>query len=368
MSFRKARLFKLFSESYQKFQPEAHGLRPDFILTNFAKLKGCGCKLDHKSLLSLINELDNKIMLDSPDCSFDRVTDDLAIVSTLDFFYPLVDDPYFQGKIAAANVLSDLYAAGVTEVRNSLMILGISIQMTKEEQKISTSMILKGYAEKVEEAGAHVAGGQTVYNEWPTMGGAAIGVVRGTDPFIPRKAQPGDQLVLTKPLGAQIVVNVNQWRKNNDDRWLELQKITTEDTVERAYSMAVEQMATLNRTAAEIMLECNATSSTDVTGFGILGHAENIAEVQNSKVDFVIESLPVYKGMIELDNIVRDFNLIRGRTPETSGGLLISLPAGEVETFISRMRESGHEVWRVGEVVEGNNSARMSESLDIVHV
>ena len=98
-------------------------------------------------------------MLDSPDCSFDRLTKDIAIVSTTDFFYPLVDDPYQQGRIGAANVLSDLFACGVLEVRNSLMILGVSKQMTKEEQEIVTPMMIRGYADAVEEAGALVTGG-----------------------------------------------------------------------------------------------------------------------------------------------------------------------------------------------------------------
>lgn len=89
--------------------------------------------MGHQALLSLLEGLDNPVMLDSPDCAFDRITPDLATVSSTDFFYPLVDDPYEQGRIGVANVLSDLYAAGVTEVRSVLMILGVSTQMTDEE-------------------------------------------------------------------------------------------------------------------------------------------------------------------------------------------------------------------------------------------
>ena len=172
--------------------------------------------------------------------------------------------------------------------------------MTKEEQEIVTPMMIRGYADAVEEAGALVTGGQTVYNEWPMIGGTAIGVSRGENPYTPRNAQPGDILVVTKPLGSQIVVNVNQYMKNNDEKWNILskeKKLISEEKMNDVYLEAVGNLGRLNKNAAELMLANEVTSSTDVTGFGILGHAQNLAEIQFENVDFVIDFLPTYKNM-----------------------------------------------------------------------
>jgi len=327
--------------------------------------------VSQESLLKFLDGLGNKVMLDSPDCSFDWLSKDLALVSTTDFFYPLVDDPFQQGRIGAANVLSDLFAAGVTEIRNSLMILGVSTKMSKDEQQLVTSQMIAGYAQAVEDTGAKVTGGQTVFNEWPIIGGTAIGVVRGENPYTPRNAKAGDILVLTKPLGSQIIVNVNQYLKNKDEKYNVLfkeKKLVSESTFLDTYLRGVETMGRLNKTAAELMLALRATSSTDVTGFGILGHAENLVTIQRENVDYVIDFLPVYKGMPQCDNIVRDFNVIKGRTPETSGGLLISLPPETVPAFIKGMIKSNEEAWIVGRVVEGTRKARLSENVEIMEV
>lgn len=315
--------------------------------------------------------LDNKIMLDSPDCSFDRITKDLALVSTTDFFYPLVDSPYEQGRIGAANVLSDLYAAGVQEIRNGLMILGVSTRMTKEEQNISTTMMIQGFADAFKEAGSTVTGGQTVFNDVPIIGGTAIGLVRGENPYTPRNAKPGDVLVLTKPLASQILVNVNQYLKNRDEKWKTLsedKKLITEEEVLEVYLDGVANMGRLNKNASKTMAKYGATSSTDVTGFGILGHAKNIAEIQIENVDYVIDCLPCYRGMAKLDNIVRNFNIKSGFTPETSGGLLISLPKENVVSFMKDMKKFGEETWIVGSVVEGHRDARLGEKVEILDV
>ena len=310
-------------------------------------------------------------MLDSPDCSFDRLTKDISLVTTIDYFYPLVDDPYEQGRIGAANVLSDLYAAGVHEVRSGLMVLSVSTKMTPEEQDIVTKMTIRGFSDAFRDARAEVTGGQTVYNEAPIIGGTAIGVARGEDHYTPRNAQPGDILVLTKPLGSQIVVNVNQYLKNRDEKWKKLSEeknLISEDEVLETYLRSVEIMGRLNRNASLKMLKCGATSSTDVTGFGILGHAQNLASIQRENVDFVIDCLPCYAGMAKLDNIVRDFNIKDGYTPETSGGLLVSLPPLGVGRFLKEVGDLGEEAWIVGRVVEGERKARLNPDVEILDV
>ena len=309
-------------------------------------------------------------MLDSPDCSFDRISDELALVSTIDFFYPLVDDPFEQGRIGAANVLSDLFAAGIDEVRNGLMVLAVSSQMKKHEQKIVTKMIIKGFQEAFKEAGAKITGGQTIFNDAPIIGGVALGVVRGLNPYTPKNAKAGDVLVLTKPLGAQMVVNVNQWMRNNDAKWDKLiqNDLIDSETFLETYLSSVEYMGRLNKNASRIMKKHGVSSSTDVTGFGILGHAGNLAAIQNDEVDFVIDTLPTYKGMVKIDGVSRDFKFKTGYAPETSGGLLLSLPGEKVEGFIKEMQSIDENAWVVGRVTEGLRNARLVEEPTILEV
>lgn len=320
--------------------------------------------------MNVLDSLGNPVMVESPDCAFDQVSKGLSIVSTIDFFYPLVDDPYNQGQIGAANVLSDLYSCGVSEIRTVLMIISASTQMKKEEQLIVTRLMMKGFGDKVREAGATVAGGQSVLNEFPMIGGAAIGIARGENPYVPKHAKPGDVLVLTKPLGSQILVNVNQYYMNKDDKWKTLteKKLITEEQIEDLYLKGVPELARLNKTASRMMLKHGCTSSTDVTGFGILGHSQNLAEVQNEKVDFVLETLPSYSILHGLDKVVRNFRFKEGLAAETSGGLLISFPPDRVDEFIKDMEAEGEACWKVGHVSKGSGKAVLKENIKVQEV
>lgn len=321
--------------------------------------------------MNALDSLGNPVMVDSPDCAYDQISKDMTIVSTIDFFYPLVDDPYSQGQIGAANVLSDLYSCGVTEILSVLMILSASTQMKKDEQMIVTKLMMKGFADKVREAGSKVAGGQSVLNEFPMIGGAAIGIVRNENPYVPKNAKPGNVLVLTKPLGSQILVNVNQYYMNKDDKWKTLadeKRLISEEDMETLYSRGLHFMSQLNKTAGQLMLKHGATSSTDVTGFGILGHAQNLAEVQTEEVDFLIENLPSYKVLHKLDKIVRNFKFKEGLAAETSGGLMISLPEENVDSFIADMNKAACNAWKVGRVVKGQRKAKLAENLQIQEV
>lgn len=321
--------------------------------------------------MSVLDSIGNPVMVDSPDCAYDQVAKGLTVVSTIDFFYPLVDDPYNQGRIGAANVLSDLYSCGVTEIPSVLMILSASSQMNKEMQMIVTRLMMKGFADAVREAGSKVAGGQSVINEFPMIGGAAFGISREIHPYVPKNAKPGDVLVLTKPLGSQILVNVNQYYMNKDDKWKTLaqdKKLITEEEIEGVYQQGLHYMGQLNKTAAILMMKHGATSSTDVTGFGILGHAQNLADVQTESVDYIIEKLPCYPVLHKLDKIVRDFKFKEGYAAETSGGLLISLPAENVDSFIRDMNQAGCSAWKMGRVVKGERKARLVENIQAMEI
>lgn len=195
------------------------------------------------------------------------------MASSTDFFYPLVDDPFIQGKIGAANVLSDLFAVGVFNIKQVLMILGVSNAMTPIEQDVSTKLMMEGFSETVQECGSQVVGGQTVINKWPMIGGTGIGFQCFYDNrfYSPVNAKVGDLLVLTKPLGNQMIVNFNQYYKLNNEKWKILKEKSglTEQHVEDLYESCMRYMVRLNWNGAVLMIKYGATSSTDVTGFGI---------------------------------------------------------------------------------------------------
>lgn len=196
----------------------------------------------------------------------------LFLVSTTDFFYPNVEDPYLQGRIGAANVLSDLYAMGVSDVDTVLMLLALSSDMAAAERDVATPELLRGFADAVRDAGSSVTGGQTVTNPWPIVGGVASATVTAGEMIRPGGARPGDVLVLTKPLGTQLAVNM--WQRRDDAvKWGALGGALTRAQAARAYDVACDGMARLNRNAARLMHAHGAHAATDVTGFGLLGHA-----------------------------------------------------------------------------------------------
>lgn len=278
------------------------------------------------------------------------------LVQTTDFFYPLVDDPYAQGRIAAANVLSDLYAMGVVETDAMLMLLGIPQSMSAAERDVVLPQLLQGFRDAASEADCSVQGGQTVINPWLTIGGVASAVVPTQALIMPDGAQPGDVLVLTKPLGTQVAVNAWEWLAKDPQRWRRISAVLTAEEAERAYFRAMDSMGRLNRNSARLMHEFGAHAATDVTGFGILGHAENLAQAQTRDVSFIIHKLPILAGMAGVEEAVEGmFGLLRGTSAETSGGLLVALPREESAGFLRELArlDGGHGAWIVGVVEEG---------------
>jgi len=293
----------------------------------------------------------------------------LSLVQTTDFFYPLVDDPYLQGRIACANVLSDLYAMGVVTCHNMLMLLAVSKQFSDKERDVVVPLLMKGFQDTAREAGCLVTGGQTVLNPWCTIGGVASSVCRPDKIIMPDGAIPGQVLVLTKPLGTQIAVNAHQWLQQ-PERWSKVAKVTTEDEVKAAYRAAELSMARLNRIGAKMMHKYGATSCTDVTGFGILGHAVNLAQNQTASVNFVIHTLPIIKNMTKVAKAVGSmFQLLQGYSAETSGGLLLSIDSDKAAEFCREIEaEEGCPAWVVGNVEEGTRGAVLADNPSIIEV
>jgi len=288
------------------------------------------------------------------------------MVSTTDFFYPLVDDPYMQGRIGAANVLSDLYATGVINCDNILMILAASTEMSKLQRDVCTTLMIRGFNDAAKEAETEVTGGQSVLNPWPIIGGTATSICTQDELIIPTNAVPGDVIVLTKPLGTQVAVNANQWRFQ-EKRWNNVQDIITKEEAERAYTVAMESMARLNRNAAKLMHKYGAHAATDVTGFGIVGHGQNLALHQLAAVNLEIHTLPIIRSMKEVDEKVKLFSLMKGLSAETSGGLFICLPSDKADSFCKELETLDHfPAWIIGRVVSSNNGDRSQNTCTIV--
>ncbi|KAA8491766.1 Selenide, water dikinase [Porphyridium purpureum] len=266
-------------------------------------------------------------------------TDTWKLVSTHDFFFPLLDDPYVMGKIGAANVLSDLYAHGATEPDTVLMTLALSSDMSKSDQRIVAAEMVRGFRDTVREGGCEVTGGQTVVNPWPIIGGTAISVVPASRLPPLTSAQPGDVLVLTKPLGTQVAVNLFQWysltqssASKSVEEWsaaetqahLTWQSVAVErcglsgNDAERAMDHAARSMTLINREASTLMRVHGSRASTDVTGFGILGHAQRLAQNQKQNVVFEINCLPVLRQMMLVNDAMNAGRTFKLRHDEAS--------------------------------------------------
>jgi len=294
-----------------------------------------------------------------------------CLAQTTDFFYPLVDDPYMQGRIACANVLSDLYAMGVRDVHNMLMLLAVSKEMSEKERDVVIPLMMQGFQETAIEAGCLVTGGQTVVNPWVTVGGVASTVCSDQgDIILPEGAKAGEVLVLTKALGTQVAVNAHQWLEEKGDKWEKISSVTTEIEVKEAYRSAELSMARLNRVGAQLMHKYGATSATDVTGFGILGHARNLVENQLESVDFEITTLPIIKNMRKIAGCVGNmFQLLAGYSAETSGGLLMSISEEGARGLCKEIRElEGCEAWVIGKVTNGSRKAAINEDPTVLEI
>ena len=291
------------------------------------------------------------------DAAVYRIADDLALVQTVDFFPPIVDDPYTFGAIAAANALSDVYAMG------GRPILALAIAGFPEDLPAATiSAILQGGADKVAEAGAVVAGGHTVIDQEPKYGLCVTGLVHPDQITAKARAQPGDLLLLTKPLGTGVITTAHKRSM----------------VAEPHLQAAINSMVKLNRRSAELASGVGLHSATDITGYGLLGHAEELAHNSGVALQIVLEQVPLLIGAHEYARQGvfpgglgrnRDYLLGTGSVrlapdleearaqllfdPQTSGGLLFALPEQVAATLRERFAAAGEPVWEIGRVIEG---------------
>ena len=294
--------------------------------------------------------------LDSPDdAAVWRLSDDQALVITTDFFTPVVDTPYEYGAIAAANSLSDIYAMGGTPFL-ALNVAALPDQLPSEV----SSEILRGGAEKAYEAGVVIAGGHTVKDKEPKYGLVAVGFVQPQKVINKGGLKIGDVLVLTKPLGCGVTTTALKQEKARDA-----------DVQE-----AIFWMLLLNKAAGQVASEFDLRGGTDITGFGFLGHALEMADasgvslrIDNSKVPLLdgaryyaekgifpggaFDNLNHFGGAVKFDDAIDDPARMLLYDPQTSGGLLLGVPQEKLERFQSRAAELDQSVWVVGEVRVG---------------
>lgn len=252
----------------------------DIRLTQMAKRAGCAAKHPPGYLLPLLGKLpqikDPNVLVGSAtadDAAIYKLSDDLALVLTTDFFTPIVDHPYDFGAVAAANALSDVYAMGGQPLA-ALNIVGFP-EATLAPEVLGE--ILRGAAAKAHEAGIDIVGGHTIKTDEPIFGLAVVGTIHPQKVLTNAGAQPDDALILTKPLGLGIITTASKQGA---------------DTLGAIHD-AIAVMTTLNRAAAEVITEIGAHAVTDVTGFGLLGHLRNMTAASQVSATVWLESVPV---------------------------------------------------------------------------
>ncbi len=294
------------------------------------------------------------------DAAVYKLRDDLAVVQTVDYITPIVDDPFIFGAVAATNSISDIYAMGATPIF-ALSIVGFPAK--KLPVKV-LEQILQGGISKAAEGGIQVIGGHTIDDEEPKYGLVVTGIVHPDKVITNATAQVGDDLILTKPIGTGIVNTA----------------IKVEMAPEESVQEAIKVMTTLNRAAAEAMVKVGVNACTDVTGFGLLGHLHETTHASGVGANVYLSNIPVIAGVWEMlsdwiipegthsnvefvkewvefdDDLPEDAEFLLA-DPQTSGGLLISVPKEKTEILLEFLADAGVETFAcIGEITADANS------------
>lgn len=333
----------------------------DIKLTKLASCAGCGAKVGAEVLVKLLEDIpvlkDDRLIVGydkSDDASVYVIDENTAIVQTVDFFPPIVDNPFLFGQIAACNALSDVYAMG-GEPKLAMNIMTVSKQMSKE----AVHDVLRGGYQKAFEAGTIITGGHTIEDIEPKYGLAVTGFVHPDKVLTNANARPGDVLVLTKPLGAGILTTAAK-----------------ADLVSpKLLNTLYEQMAYLNKYARDIMVKYDVHSATDVTGFSLMGHGYEMAAGSGCSIHIQVDNIKYHKEAYEMADMGfvpagayrnRDYtqNHISCKKeiarpmqdilfdPQTSGGLLIAVSPKDAPKLLEELQSSMDGVGVIGYVDE----------------
>lgn len=340
---------------------------PTIQLTKLASCAGCGAKVGAGVLAQLLDGLpvhrDPKLLVGfdkSDDASVYQLSDELALVQTVDFFPPIADDPYVFGQIAAANALSDVYAMG-GEPKLCLNLLAVPESMPGE----AVHQLLRGGYDKVYEAGAIITGGHSIFDDAPKYGLAVTGFVHPKGMLTNSGARPGDVLLLTKPLGIGVLTTG------------EKAGMLSPAGLELAHRL----MTTLNKSARDAMAGCRVHACTDVTGFGLLGHALEMAQGSGVEIQLRTGEIDLIAEAGELARMgLLPAGMYRNRTfaepevdagdtplwkqdllydPQTSGGLLLAVDPADAGELYRQLKKTVPSAQRVGTVREYRGGKRI---------
>lgn len=336
-------------------------------LTKLASCAGCGAKVGAGVLAKLLDDIkvhhDPNLLVGfdkSDDASVYKISSELALVQTVDFFPPIDDDPYTFGQIAATNALSDIYAMG-GEAKLALNIMAVPKNMPKE----AVHEILRGGYDKVYEAGALITGGHSIYDEEPKYGLAVTGFVHPDRVLTNAGAKAGDVLFLTKPLGIGILTTAAK-----------------ADLVEKPLKQkAVRLMTTLNKAARDVMVNYRVHACTDVTGFSLMGHLYEMmqgsdmqAEIETKSIDLIPEALEFARMGILPEGMYRNRTFAEAAVdagsvelamvdclfdPQTSGGLLIAVSPEDADAIFADLKNAVPSAQRIGTVKEYSGGKRI---------
>ena len=336
-------------------------------LTKLAQCAGCGAKVGARTLAQLLEGLkvhrDPNLLVGfdkSDDASVYKVSDDLALVQTVDFFPPIADDPYLFGQIAATNALSDVYAMG-GEPRLALNLMCVPEDMPRE----AVHAMLRGGYDKVYEAGCLITGGHSIFDKEPKYGLSVTGFVHPDHILTNSGAQPGDVLLLTKPLGIGVLTTANK------------AELASPEAMERAYGL----MTTLNKAARDAMVRYRVHACTDVTGFGLMGHLLEMtqgsdveAHLSVGDIDLIPEALELAKMGLLPEGMYRNRTFAEpwvevGDTPlhcqdllfdpQTAGGLLMAVHPGDAQALYRELEGAVPSAQRIGRVEEYRGGKRI---------
>lgn len=341
-------------------------LTPAVRLTQLASCAGCAAKLSPKNLAEVLRPLQNTfpaanypallIGLETPDdAAVYKINDEQAVISTVDFFPPVVDDPYAFGAIAAANALSDVYAMGGD--------VAFAINLVAFPENLDLGIlteILRGGADRVREAGGAIAGGHTVKDDEPKYGLAVTGLINPRNLLTKGGAQPGDLLYITKPLGVGMITTA----------------LKREQADPAHAQSAIDSMMRLNRAASQAAVATGVHAMTDVTGFGLIGHGYEMAKHGGVDYEFTFDALPFLPGAVGYgeQNIfpggaftnadyyrpfthfaphLTDLQQMMIFDPETSGGLLLAVAPDRAAALEAVFGTYGVTGYRIGRVLPG---------------
>ena len=325
-------------------------------LTRLAKCAGCGAKVGAGVLASLLGDMrvlsDPNLLVGfdkSDDASVYKVTEDLALVQTVDFFPPVHDDPYIFGQIAATNALSDIYAMG-GEPKLALNIMAVPKDMPKD----TVHEILRGGYEKAYEAGTIITGGHSILDDEPKYGLSVTGFVHPAKVIKNSGAEPGDVLFLTKPLGIGILITAAK----------------VDMAEKESMELAIKLMTTLNKAARDVMVKYRVHACTDVTGFSLMGHGLEMAQGSDVELHFEVAAINLIQEAVELARTgILPEGMYRNRSfaqdyvdpgdvplaiqdvlydPQTSGGLLMAVDESDADMLFEEMKESVPYIQRIG--------------------